>query len=201
MDNDYIRAAQKALEKVKRKAAQGKFLSSWRVEDPNDLSAVLQQILVFGKSPVIRWQIEQARIVPVRPLKEALPIAADRRRGTRNTYLKECYINAIKVSKKLGARYCEGWVSDSGMPLIRHAWNCLGDTDFDVTAEQFLNWTLDSSIYVMTLALSAEEALSLWKQRNGHDCYGGEILSGVYWRKHVENSAEVISHVEKTRRW
>ena len=67
----------------------------------------------------------------------------------------------------------------------------LDGTYFDVTAEQFLNWTPDLTIYVMTLAISAEEAQALWKQRSGCECYGGEMLSGVYWRNYVENSTEV----------
>ncbi|MGO9570540.1 MAG: hypothetical protein ACLP5H_23665 [Desulfomonilaceae bacterium] len=191
MDNDYIKAAQKALEEVKQKAAQGKFLSSYRVEDLNDVSSLFQEFLMFGKDPVVRWQIEQARIVPVSPLKEALPLAADHRRATRSTCPQDCYRNAIKVSKKLGAMYCEGWARGSGLPFIRHAWNCIDETHFDVTAEQFLNWTLDSSIYVMSLALPAEEALALWKQRRSYEPYGGEILSGIYWRNYVENSTEV----------
>ncbi len=191
MNDRRIQTAQKALEEVKMKAARGKFLSSGRVDDPNDVSTVLQQILVFGNSPLIRWQIERAKVVPVRSLNEAVSTAADRRRATRSTYPQDCYRNAIKVSKKLGAVYCEGWVSGSGLAFIRHAWNCLDGTYFDVTAEQFLKWTPDSTIYVMTLAVPAEEGQALWKQRNGCECYGGEMLSGVYWRNYVENSTEV----------
>jgi hypothetical protein len=184
MNNDSLNKAQKALEAVKQKVAQGQFLSSYRVEDPNDISAVFQHFLMLGQSPVERWQIEQAKVVPVRSLKEVVLSAADRRRAIRNSYPQDCYRNAIKVSKKLGAMYCEGWVNHSGMPLIRHAWNCVNESHFDVTAEQFLNWKPDLTIYVMALAISAEEAQALWKQRNCFDFSGGEVLSSIYWRKH-----------------
>lgn len=191
MDNDYIKSAQKALEEIKRNVAQGKFISSFTIGDHDDNFAVFQRFLIIGDSPVVRWQIEHARIVPVISLKEAVHSAADRRRAIRNTYQKDCYRNAIKVSKKLGAMYCEGWVSQSGMPLIRHAWNGLDESYFDVTAEQFLNWTPDLTIYVMTLAISAEEAQALWKQRSGFDFSDGEVLSSIYWRNYVKNSTEV----------
>ena len=109
MDEDYIKSAQKALEEIKRKAAQGKFISSFRVGDHDDNFAVFQHFLIIGDSPVVRWQIEQAQVVQAISLKEAVHSAADRRRAIRNTYPKDCYRNAIKVSKKLGAMYCEGW--------------------------------------------------------------------------------------------
>jgi len=184
MNNDSLNKAQKALEEVKQRVAQGNFISSYRVGDHDDNFAVFQRFLIIGDSPVVRWQIEHAQVVQAISLKEAVHSAADRRRAIRNAYPKDCYRNAIKVSKKLGAMYCEGWVSQSGMPLIRHAWNGLGESYFDVTAEQFLNWTPDLTIYVMTLAISAEEAQALWKQRSGFDFSGGEVLSSIYWRKH-----------------
>ena len=67
----------------------------------------------------------------------------------------------------------------------------MNESHFDVTAEQFLNWTPDLTIYVMTLAISAEEAQALWKQRRDFDFSDGEVLSSIYWRNHVKNSTEV----------
>jgi hypothetical protein len=181
-----LQEARIVLEEIKQRAAAGDFPKSVTTFC-DDISTVLKPLQSTARFPEMAWQIQQAQVIEVKPISEVIPTALDRHRAKRNTHLMGCYFNAVKVCRKLGAAYCEGWVvkPTTGMPL-RHGWNRLNGDFFDVTGEQFFEDFKDC-LYVLSFETSSQEAQELWKYAK-NQCFGNPFLAAAYWERERERS-------------
>lgn len=181
-----LQEARIVLEEIKQSAAAGDFPKSVTIFR-DDISTVLKPLQSTARYPEMSWQIQQAQIIEVKPISEVIPRARDRYRAMGNTHMKQCYFNAVKVCRKLGVAYCEGWVvSPRNGFLIRHAWNRLNGHFFDVSGEQFFEDFRDR-LYVVSFETGSQEAQDLWNYAK-NDVFGNGFLATAYWEKEQERS-------------
>ncbi|MGO9117212.1 MAG: hypothetical protein ACLQPD_06320 [Desulfomonilaceae bacterium] len=170
-----------ALEEIKQRAAAGDFPESVTISC-DDISSVLKPLQSLARFSEMAWQIQQAQIIEVKPVSEVVPTARDRYRAKRNTQVCVCYFNAVKVCRKLGASYCEGWVAKPTTGyLLRHAWNRLNGHFFDVTGELFYEDFKDL-LYILSFETDSQEAQELWKYAK-NKLFGNDRLATAYWEK------------------
>jgi hypothetical protein len=169
------------LEEIKQSVAAGDFPNSINVSCNGIFSGFIL-LKLLARFPEMSWQIQQAQIIEVNPVSEVIATARDRHRAKRNTHMKSCYFNAVKVCRKLGAAYCEGWVvSPRNGFLIRHAWNRLNGDFFDVTGEQFYG-DFEDRLYVASFETDPQEAQELWKYAR-NKFFGNPFLATAYWER------------------
>jgi hypothetical protein len=176
-----LQEAKRILEEIKQRASAGDFPESLTISC-DDISSVLKPLQSLARFPEMAWQIQQAQIIEVKPISEVIPTPRDRYRAKRNTHLKGCYFNAVKVCRKLGASYCEGWVvkPTTGMPL-RHAWNQLNGQFLDVTGELFYDDFKDL-LYILSFKTGSQEAQELWKYAK-NQFFGNDLLATACWQR------------------
>lgn len=125
-------------------ATQSTILDHWFTEQDlrrritrrrNQISDMLgEQAKLF-----FEWEDDNCQPVVISPISQIPPEHADIIRRIKSDFKpKMCYNNATTVSTVIGCDYVEGYATN-GILTYAHAWNAIGDINFDVTDELVLN--------------------------------------------------------------
>lgn len=158
-------------------------------ENSNGLIQMLTAMSRFGsgiQQELAKKKLDSLKAVSCVPLTEAVGEDAAKKTIERvKIAKKECYANALHTAeclRSLDVKYCEGWMMLYGIP-IEHAFNKVGDTYFDVTAEIALGDDVTKTEYYVIGEWDPDTALQI--MASGDQCYG-EVFNKQFFKSHTE---------------
>ena len=198
---DLVSLAREELNDLKRKILLGELTAQSHVKSafPDGIESMLDPFEWFAYAvqrgdQYVEWAMRQAEVVELTPWERLFVDDQERQRLKQRLLQARQFGQAIDVSRITNASYCEGWIITSlfqNLP-IKHAWNSVSGSYFDVQLEIAREARNDppSPIYILAHQINSAETIEISKEfaEELSGIFFGE-LGRVYWKERIRGGS------------